>query len=201
MSRARSAKSSQIQRTRFVPSTGSAAPLLQLRTGGITTEGRTQLHTCYVPAPSLPVFNSLDTGSDGGLFCGGDWDESSLEPEGSQQILCEPLADRRKRSAAVSAVAYVCYSHLITMPQDTPLLAWIPERQTFLDETLRLEGRGTPESLCCCGLFAPHFRCRDCFGTEMFCHECVLRNHTRNPLHRIDVRRYFFTLSKTNIGL
>ncbi|KAG2031785.1 hypothetical protein BDR03DRAFT_936229 [Suillus americanus] len=89
------------------------------------------------------------------------------------------------------------------MPQDTPLLVWIPERQTFLDETLRLEGRGTPESLCCCGLFAPHFRCRDCFGTEMFCHECVLCNHTRNPLHRIDMwnNSFFQSTSLKKLGL
>ncbi|KAG1818253.1 hypothetical protein EV424DRAFT_1324062 [Suillus variegatus] len=73
------------------------------------------------------------------------------------------------------------------MPQDLPLSVWKLERQKFLDETLRLEGRGTPETLCCCGLAAPRFRCRDCFGTQMLCHECILRSHTRNPLHRIDM--------------
>ncbi|KAG1908791.1 uncharacterized protein F5891DRAFT_1124415 [Suillus fuscotomentosus] len=89
------------------------------------------------------------------------------------------------------------------MPQDTPLLAWIPERQTFLDETLCLEGRGTPESLCCCGLAAPSFRCCDCFGTQMFCHECILRSHTWNPLHRIDMWNdsFFQPTSLKKMGL
>ncbi|KAG1866481.1 hypothetical protein C8R48DRAFT_747671 [Suillus tomentosus] len=64
---------------------------------------------------------------------------------------------------------------------------WIPERQAFLDETLRLEGRGNAGISCCCGLAAPLFRCRDCFGTQMFCQECVLQSHTNNPLHRIDM--------------
>ncbi|KAG2134928.1 uncharacterized protein EDB93DRAFT_1242627 [Suillus bovinus] len=73
------------------------------------------------------------------------------------------------------------------MPQDSPLLVWMNERQIFLDETLHLEGHGTPEGLCCCGLDAPCFRCCDCFGTQMFCQECILCNHTGNPLHRIDM--------------
>lgn len=190
MSRGRSAKSTRVQRIRFVPSAASA-PLLQLRTGEITTEGRTQLHTHYVPAPSLPVSDSLDAGADAGPFFGGDWDELSQEQEGPEQILCEPSSHSRKRTAAVSTVTYNYYPNLTIMPQDLPLSVWKLERQKFLDETLRLEGRGTPETLCCCGLAAPRFRCRDCFGTQMLCHECILRSHTRNPLHRIDVRRYF----------
>ncbi|KAG2093727.1 uncharacterized protein F5147DRAFT_747879 [Suillus discolor] len=52
---------------------------------------------------------------------------------------------------------------------------------------LRLEGHGTPKTLCRCGLAAPRFRCHDCFGTQMFCHECILHSHTRDPLHRIDM--------------
>ncbi|KAG1888957.1 uncharacterized protein F5891DRAFT_1216956 [Suillus fuscotomentosus] len=124
MSRGRSAKSSRVERTRFIPSSAANSPLLRLRTGEITTEGRTQLHTHYVPAPSLHVFDSLDTGSDA-------------------------------------------------------------------------------ESLCCCGLAAPRFRCRDCFGTQMFCHECVLHNHTRNPLHRIDMWNdsFFQLTSLKKLGL
>lgn len=116
MSRGHSAKSSRVERTRFIPSSAANAPLLRLRTGEITTEGRTQLHTCYVPAPSLHVFDSLDTGSDAGPFCGGDWDEFPLEQGGSQQMLCEPSSDRRKRTAAVSTVAYDCYSDWLIMP-------------------------------------------------------------------------------------
>lgn len=183
MSRGRSAKSSRVERTRFIPSAAST-PLLRLRTGEITTEGRTQLHTRYIQAPSNPIFDSLDNDSDAGPFFGGDWDEFLPEQE-EEQIVGETSS--RKYTAAVSTLSYDCYSNLMIMPQDTPLLVWMRERQIFLDETLRLEGRGT-QSLCCCGLDAPRFRCRDCFGTQMFCHECILCNHTRNPLHRIDVR-------------
>ncbi|KAG2058310.1 hypothetical protein BDR06DRAFT_980537 [Suillus hirtellus] len=176
MSQGCSAKSSRVEQTHFIPSSTANSLLLWLCTGEITTEGRTQLHTCYVPALLLHVFNSLDTGSDAGPFCGGDWDEIPLEQGGLQQMLCEPSSDRRKHTAA---------------------------RQFFLDETLHLEGRGTPESLCCCGLAAPHFRCRNCFGTQMFCHECVLHNHTRNPLHRIDMWNdsFFQLTSLKKLGL
>lgn len=192
MSQGRSAKSSRIERTRFIPAAANT-PLLQLRTVGITTQGRTRLHTHYVPAPSLSIFDSSDAGSDAGPWDG--WDELSLEQEEPQEIDCRPSFDKRKRTAAVSIVGLQLSPKLNIMYQDTPLLAWIPERQAFLDETLRLEGRGNSGISCRCGLAAPLFRCRDCFGTQMFCQECVLQS-------RIDVRtRFYLLILKTDRSL
>ncbi|OJA21364.1 hypothetical protein AZE42_13608, partial [Rhizopogon vesiculosus] len=104
-----------------------------------------------------------------GTLLDDDWDKCPPEEE-LQEIICEPSSDKCKCTAA-----------------DTPLLAWIPEHQAFLDETLHLEGHGSPGSPCCCGAATPLFRCHDCFGTQMFCHECMLNSHTYNPLHRIDM--------------
>ncbi|KAG1798028.1 hypothetical protein EV424DRAFT_1475028 [Suillus variegatus] len=70
---------------------------------------------------------------------------------------------------------------------DAPLLAWIPEHQTFLDEMMRLNGRGSEGVTCSCGGVLPEFRCCDCHGTRMFCHECMLQNHMYHPLHRIEM--------------
>ncbi|KAG1894210.1 uncharacterized protein F5891DRAFT_1131024 [Suillus fuscotomentosus] len=82
--------------------------------------------------------------------------------EGSAELICELSSDKRKCTAT-----------------DAPLLAWIPECQAFLDETLHLKGCGNAGDSCFCGLAAPVFRCWDCFGI-----------HMSNPLHRIDVSPY-----------
>ncbi|KAH7906366.1 hypothetical protein BJ138DRAFT_1016340 [Hygrophoropsis aurantiaca] len=58
----------------------------------------------------------------------------------------------------------------------------------FLDELLRLEGRGCscPDPKCgICRCSDGIYRCEDCFGPTLWCQVCLLANHTRNPLHRI----------------
>ncbi|KAG2095918.1 uncharacterized protein F5147DRAFT_584330 [Suillus discolor] len=68
---------------------------------------------------------------------------------------------------------------------------------------LRLEGHGNAGDSCFCGLAAPVFRCRDCFGMRMLCNQCVLHSHASNPLHRIDMwsNSYFQHTSLKQIGL
>jgi hypothetical protein len=63
----------------------------------------------------------------------------------------------------------------------------------FLQELLRHEGRGDclHDTICRnCDYGAPRFRCRDCFSTELCCHDCVVATHTKNPTHRIQVSGY-----------
>jgi hypothetical protein len=103
MSRGRPAKDARVERTRFIPSTVSA-PLLQLRTGEITTDGRTHLHTRYITASTLPTSDSLNVGSSEGALLCDDWDKCPPEEE-PQEIICEPSSDKRKRTAAVSTIA------------------------------------------------------------------------------------------------
>ena len=102
MSRGHPAKDARVERTRFVPS-GVSAPLLQLRTGEITTDGRTHLHTRYITVSTLPASNSLNVGSSEGTLLDDDWDKCPPEEE-PQEIICEPSSDKRKRTAAVSTV-------------------------------------------------------------------------------------------------
>jgi len=104
MSRGRPAKGTRVERTRFIPSAVST-PLLQLRTGEITTDGRTHLHTRYITARTLPAFDeSLKAGPSEGTLLGDDWDEFPPGEE-PQEIICQPSADKRKRTAAVSTVS------------------------------------------------------------------------------------------------
>ncbi|KAG2104983.1 hypothetical protein BD769DRAFT_1612896 [Suillus cothurnatus] len=64
------------------------------------------------------------------------------------------------------------------------------ERDHFLLELLRLEGRGdfllqeTCRGSVGC-MDTPEFRCEDCLGTELYCKACTVGRHVENPTHRI----------------
>ncbi|KAF8149064.1 hypothetical protein B0H34DRAFT_734685 [Crassisporium funariophilum] len=71
---------------------------------------------------------------------------------------------------------------------DHPLRNWLEEREQFLSESLRLEGKGDNGSECShCQQLEPSavYRCLDCDGVDMVCEECLLTIHRRNGLHRI----------------
>ncbi|KAJ7775868.1 hypothetical protein B0H14DRAFT_3095888 [Mycena olivaceomarginata] len=62
---------------------------------------------------------------------------------------------------------------------------WIPRRQRFLDELLRLEGRGDHRHQSKCAncdvtASAAMWRCRDCFTDALFCQACLVRLHRDN---------------------
>lgn len=72
--------------------------------------------------------------------------------------------------------------------EDNPIFKWIPERDNFLKEFIRLDGRGDQdlwEACRLCGGMA-NIRCRDCFGGEMFCQGCTVDLHAISPFHVIE---------------
>src|SRR5882724_10596867 len=89
------------------------------------------------------------------------------------------------------------------MHQDEPLKQWTPCRDEYLDELNHLEGHGQYTSDHCpsCSLISPSIIaddldlpcncatvcCRDCFGEELVCTLCCVRDHAHNPLHVIEV--------------
>jgi hypothetical protein len=78
---------------------------------------------------------------------------------------------------------------LIAFMQDNPLLVWLKDRSLFLQEMLRLEGRGelSAESCSGCGNAHPEYRCQDCFGVNLCCASCTVTAHMHHPLHRLHV--------------
>ncbi|KAH7904863.1 hypothetical protein BJ138DRAFT_1130779 [Hygrophoropsis aurantiaca] len=87
---------------------------------------------------------------------------------------------------------------------DKPLLQWIPERPVFLDEFIRLSGRGNySDIVVCCGDHLGLYRCRDCFSLKLKCQNCVVLQHAQNPLHRIEEwnGRYFDSITLKGLGL
>ncbi|KAJ7430340.1 hypothetical protein FB451DRAFT_1068620, partial [Mycena latifolia] len=73
---------------------------------------------------------------------------------------------------------------------DAPLAQWVPLRDEYLAEFLRLEGRGVAHDFCpaCLKDAAPNpeYRCMDCLFPEMVCGSCCIRTHQDRPLCRIE---------------
>ncbi|EIW74481.1 hypothetical protein CONPUDRAFT_67519, partial [Coniophora puteana RWD-64-598 SS2] len=76
----------------------------------------------------------------------------------------------------------------------------------FLKELIRHDGRGDfKDSLTChwCSGANPAFRCEDCLMGAMGCRECMVKNHTTSPFHRIKYwnGKYFERSSLNRLGL
>ncbi|KAG2037090.1 hypothetical protein BDR03DRAFT_934153 [Suillus americanus] len=88
--------------------------------------------------------------------------------------------------------------------QDDPIRIWTSERQTYLDEFIRLEGRGdTCHSCHNCGNSNAVFRCEDCFSVALYCQSCVMNLHQNMPLHRLKrwYEGYFHPTTLKQLGL
>ncbi|KAH7919292.1 hypothetical protein BV22DRAFT_1108120 [Leucogyrophana mollusca] len=78
---------------------------------------------------------------------------------------------------------------------DAPKRKRHQSRSTFLDEFIRLEGRGDNASgpFCACGCDqAARYRCKDCLSVWLRCQGCIISDHAHNPFHRIEVSFAFF---------
>jgi hypothetical protein len=80
--------------------------------------------------------------------------------------------------------------------KDNPMGQWLRNRrERFLDELLRLEGRGDHryQTKCstCPEVASMVYRCEDCFTDALFCQQCVVTAHRDNPLHRVEVYLHF----------
>jgi hypothetical protein len=102
---------------------------------------------------------------------------------------------RRKERDSVSG-----YDHFFFFPReltiddkDHPMAQWVTGcRERFLDEMLRLEGRGDQQHQMKCGncpvdTTEARYRCKDCFSDALFCQACLVVLHMDNPLHRVEV--------------
>jgi hypothetical protein len=78
------------------------------------------------------------------------------------------------------------------------VLMWAEsEMDDYLHEFLRLDGRGDAgnQNHCVnCELGDPVYRCEDCFGSVLYCRDCIVALHKCNPLHRIEVRYFSISL-------
>ncbi|KAJ7202956.1 hypothetical protein B0H12DRAFT_1243934 [Mycena haematopus] len=75
-------------------------------------------------------------------------------------------------------------------PSDKSLFEYRALRDEYLTELLRLDGCGDASESSCpsCHIGVPTIRCRHCYGEELYCVECSVREHQRQPLHVVEVR-------------
>ncbi|KAJ7028751.1 hypothetical protein C8F04DRAFT_1212103 [Mycena alexandri] len=91
---------------------------------------------------------------------------------------------------------------------DLPFQTWVGHRDKYLDETLRLEGRGNFDVYSSCGRCKaanPLYRCehQSCYGPEMFCKECIVARHEVLPTHWIQEWNggFFTRVGLSTLGL
>ncbi|KAJ7429283.1 hypothetical protein B0H11DRAFT_2266310 [Mycena galericulata] len=117
----------------------------------------------------------------------------------------EPLEPLEGAAGARRAVKARARRYLSS---DAPLAQWVPLRDEYLAEFLRLEGRGSVAyDFCpaCPGQKAasPRYRCMDCHWADIVCGECCVRDHRDRPLDRIEVwtGEFFERVTLKSLGL
>ncbi|KAI5823238.1 hypothetical protein K523DRAFT_255521, partial [Schizophyllum commune Tattone D] len=91
---------------------------------------------------------------------------------------------------------------------DEPLLDWVAFSDEYVEEMMRLEGRGAAADECCptCPLEeqrTPLYRCKACTGWSMYCSLCIVRNHTTRPFCHVEEWRdgCFHRATLADLGL
>ncbi|KAJ7711573.1 hypothetical protein B0H16DRAFT_1216619, partial [Mycena metata] len=90
-----------------------------------------------------------------------------------------------------------------------PLAQWVPLRDEYLQEFIRLEGRGSAAVDFCPACpknkhaANPTYRCRDCFFCDLVCESCCLLKHRDRPLDRIErwTGTFFERVTLKDMGL
>jgi hypothetical protein len=102
----------------------------------------------------------------------------------------KPSRDLR---ASVGGLNVVVSGMSLTGLQDNPHAQFAQEdREEFLDELVRQDGRGdyVYQRLCAaagCAASSPAYRCSDCLHPCLYCERCVKLMHESLPLHHLEV--------------
>ena len=100
---------------------------------------------------------------------------------------------KKRRLVSSYLTAYIkCY---LPVRSQERIQTWIPFRASFLDEVLRHDGLGDYTETRACvrcrekgAEVSGMYRCTECVGGVLLCQRCIVREHSRLPLHRIQVR-------------
>lgn len=166
--------------------TPPAAPFLELDDDFLSS--RLEFEDPYIINPDgTEELEEDEVRGDGGNVGAGD---------GGERVFIDPRDVRRlKYAASVRVSKPSIFFNCLTSLQDNPLRSWLPHRAEYLEEMLRLEGRGDcmRATVCSsCGIGTPGLRCKDCFGRQLVCEKCVVAQHHRSPFHRIEVRVLYY---------
>ncbi|KAF8503805.1 hypothetical protein F5888DRAFT_1606584, partial [Russula emetica] len=82
------------------------------------------------------------------------------------------------------------------------LKTWVKYRDNYLDECMRLEGRGSFHSTCTgCQTAIPRYRCKDCTMGPLWCQACLVERHDQSPLHIMWNGSFFQCATLHDLGL
>lgn len=110
-----------------------------------------------------------------------------------ESVACVNKKDGTTNEPRVSSDVFVLVRNMLMMDQrqTTFVDEWLPYRAEYLDELVRLDGRG---------LYLQHFqcqtcestlethRCLDCFGSFPSCRSCMVAQHANHAFHCTEVR-------------
>lgn len=158
-------------------------PLLLDRTVSVhtTATGRLGQSTSFLPGSVDPA---LEADRDGpGPSHGSANDFTSDDFASDDFALEEDLASRTAQGN--DSEGFAASGDASKDVEDSPLREWANvHRDTYLDEMMRHESRiGAHHCSGECGRDGT-FKCKDCFGYRLWCHNCFVRQHSHLPLHR-----------------
>ncbi|KAF7969882.1 hypothetical protein HWV62_25675 [Athelia sp. TMB] len=204
----------------YAPADGQASqsedgppPTVRLQHADFTTNdaaGPSSIHNSYVTAPASPpkptatapvyqqdyLLYQMGIGADVdyqmAAGTGEDQDEGAAEdaidPQYQHHLEERSLGEPKSRQKRI---------------QNNPLRTWLDEREDFLLELLRRDGRGDSGHRCSCNKADGVVRCTDCYGSVMVCQSCIVETHHVNPFHRIEIWRenHFEKTTLKDMGL
>ncbi|KAF7977625.1 hypothetical protein HWV62_3024 [Athelia sp. TMB] len=137
-------------------------------------------------------------------------EDNATEPEktvaGAEKTAAgaEKTAAGAEKTAATAGAEKTAEKLRQKRVQINPLRTWLKERDEFLLELLRRDGRRDSGSLCAiCSRVDGNIRCKDCHGGQIVCQTCVVKIHQVHPLHRIEIWNdmYFERTTLKRMGL
>ncbi|KAJ7908412.1 hypothetical protein B0H13DRAFT_1617500 [Mycena leptocephala] len=117
----------------------------------------------------------------------------SLQPQLQEATSNQIIYTARKRYE--NSVQFIFWRPCLRSNRDTPRIfpfkTFVRYRDDYLDEMLRLEGRGDPDMyMAChgCGAPDPVYRCahQTCYGSGLVCSTCIVKQHMLLPTHWIE---------------
>lgn len=174
------------------------------------SQDQRRLHRESVPLPATFAFNgtpstSTPSGSntplpDSAPLPNIDW-EVFFENEDGGHTPADPdnanTSDNehapRYQSSVSTSVTWNTCSHLTGFLKDQPISSWLEDRDYYLNELNRREGRGDFRNERCykCGdaetAREATIRCMSCIPGPLRCEACIVRDHADHPYHRLKV--------------
>ena len=140
-----------------------------------------------VTMSSIPIFEVEQLGSPAPL------EENADDVVDVADIVIPAAVPAKRRKKANDSVSTPCYRLFsIAETLQTKTNSFLRIQTTVLDEIVSLDGPGDHPldicSSCSDRQSSPLYRCIECSYSSLYCGGCVIEQHKKLPLHRLEVR-------------